>query len=62
MEHTFVAGADGPRLVRVDARDDEDLVCYSVLELAQTQDVVDHRVFVVGGAGADDQEETVVLA
>lgn len=54
VQHPFVADADGPRLVCIDARDDEDLVRDRILDLSETRDIVDHRVFVISGTGADD--------
>ena len=62
VEHALVAGPDSAGLVRVDSRDNENLVCDFVLNGAQTGDIVDDGILVVCGAGADDEQAAAVLS
>ena len=62
MEHALVARAGRAGLVGIYPGDDVDLVGYLVLHLAQAGDIVDNAVLLIGGAGADDEQQTIVAA
>ena len=61
VQHTLVAHADGARLVRVHAGDEQDRVLHLFLHLRQACHIVQHGRFVVGRAGPDEEQEAVVL-
>ena len=60
VEHALVARAVGARLVRVDARDDQDLILDLFLQGDEAADIVHHAVLAVGRAGADDEHQAAV--
>ena len=62
MEQSLVTLPGRARLVRVDARNDQDAVGNLLLHLLQAADVVHDSILVVRAAGADDQDETVILS
>ena len=62
MQQSLVACAGRAGLVGIDARDDENFVLDLLLHLAQTADIIQHRVGVICRAGADNEQEPVILA
>ena len=62
MQHAFITDADGPGLVRINPGDQHQFVFNFFLHAGQTVNVVQHRIFVIGGTGADYQNETVIRA
>ena len=62
VKHALIAHAGRARLVGVDPRHDENAVLDPLLYFAQAIEIVQHAVLPVGRAGADDQQQTVVLA
>ena len=61
VKHAFVAFADGSRFVGVYAGHDEEAVFYFFRHFGKAAAVVQHRRLIVSRAGADNQEETIVL-
>ena len=62
MEHTLVAVARGTGLTGIDTGNDEDLILNLFLNLSESGNVVKNAVFVVRGAGTDDESELVGFA
>ena len=62
VHQALIALTSGARLVGVDARHDHDLVLHALLQAGQAGDVVHHGVLVVCRAGADDEDDALVLA
>lgn len=62
VQHALVTDADRARLARVEARHDEDLVLDLLLYRHETVHVIEHGLFIVSRARADDEQEAVVLA
>ena len=62
VQHSLVPYANGTRLVRVHAGDDEQRVPHGLLHLGEARHVFQHGRLVVGGARADNQQKAVVLA
>ena len=62
VDDTLVAFPGGSWLVGVDPWDQDQLVLYLPADACQSGDIIADRVRVVGGAGADDDQEPVVLS
>ena len=62
MQHAFITDADGPGFVRINPGDQHQFVFNFFLHAGQTVYIIQHSVFIVGGAGADYQDETVIFA
>ena len=62
MQHAFITDADGPGLVRVNPGDQHQFFFYFFLHAGQAVNVVQYRVLVVGGTGANHQDEAVIAA
>ena len=59
VKHTLVAVSCGTGFTCVDTGNDEDLVLYFLLNIAESGDVIKNAVFAVCGAGTDDENEFV---
>ena len=62
MQHSLVADARSAGLVGVNAGNDDNLILHFFLQGTQAGNIVQHRVFPVGGAGADDQQQLVAFS
>ena len=62
VEHSLVADALGPRLVRIDSGDDKYLFLHLLLDPGKPCHIVEDRVLPVRGAGADDKKESLIPA
>ena len=60
MKHTLVAGTDSTGLVGVETGNNVNLFLYLLLHLSQTMYIIKNCILVVTGAGADDQQETII--
>ena len=61
VEHAFVADADSTRFAGIDARNDENFIFDLFLDFDQAVDIIEDGRFVIGRAGPDDEQETVVF-
>ena len=62
MQQPFVTVSCGPGLIGIDTGNDEDMILYFLLDRGQTVHVIQNAVFVIRGAGADDQKDLVAAA
>ena len=61
VQHALVPVAGGAGLVAVNAGDDEDRVLHPLLQCPEPRRVLQHGVLPVGGAGADEQHQPLIL-
>jgi len=62
MQHALVALAGSPGLVGIDSGNQNNFVGNLLVQPAESGDIFQHRLLVVGRAGADDQQEFVGFA
>lgn len=62
MQHTLVSHTDGSRFVGINSRNHKNLICHLILYSTKTADVIDHRIFIVGGTRSDDQQKPVIFS
>ena len=62
MEHTHITFSSGPRLIRIDSGDDDQLILCSLLNLCKAVRIVADRILIISGAGTDDHQEFITLA
>ena len=62
VEHALVAVAGGAGLIGIDTGDDHHAILHALLYAAQSADVIEYRLAVVGRAGADDEQEFIRFA
>ena len=59
VEHALIAFTRRSRLIRVDTRNDDDLVLYLFLQRTKAGDIVDNGIFIIRGAWSDDEHEFI---
>ena len=59
MKQTLVAFSGRPRLVGIDAGDDQDSVLHFLLQSSKPFQVFQYRLLVIRAAGADNQQKAV---
>ena len=62
MEHSLIADALGPWLVRIDSRNDENLILDLLLHLHKAGHIFQHRILAVGRARPDDKKKAIILS
>ena len=62
VKNAFVAVAGGSGLIGVDSGDDEKTILRILLNTDQPGNIVTDRILIVGRAGTDDHQETVILS
>ena len=62
VQHSLVADARGAGLVGVDTGHDHNFVLHLFLQRAQPGNIIQHRIFPIGGTGADDQQQFVAFS
>lgn len=59
MDHSLISFSSGTRLVCVNSRDDQNLVCNLILDFTQAQQIVAHSILIICRAGTDNGKKFV---
>ena len=61
VQHTFVPFTNGPRFIGINPGNNEKTILHFVRHLSQTAAIVQYSRLIICRAGADNQEESIIL-
>ena len=59
MDHTFVTLTGSTRFIRINARNDQNLVCYFVLYFAQAKKIIADRILIISRTWTNDRKKFI---
>ncbi len=62
MKHPLISDTDRSGLVRINTRNNKNLILYFILHFPQSGNIINHGVLMISGTRSDHQKQPVILS